>query len=381
MATDPSGHGLDWEDVEDFGDDIAEAGEDVVDFVEDIDDHPGVLINPNLAAHKQAAEKNQESVIKAVPSEVRPYVGTAVTAVLVASGIGAPIAGAIGGGISSYLAGGSFTDVLLSGGISFASGYVGGGIADLGGTAAEIIAGAVSGALSGGSYATIYGGNVFDAAWQGAVAGGAGAAAANFIPSGTFEAAVAAGALGGAVSSGAYAAVSGGSIGTAMLKGAAVGGGAAFLTSSVLSLRFLSSHNVSMQGSLPAKLRTGYALRNLYNRTTMGRYMINSAPDVGGLNIQATTMDLSAGHAGLGNGSIMMFATDSIGIGPEHPIRHYPQELPSTKFGLEVFLGHEMGHAVLGLDDPLNVSVAENPIRADLGVQRRPAYHGRSLPW
>ena len=116
-------------------------------------------------------------------------------------------------------------------------------------------------------------------------------------------------------------------------------------------------------------------MNRLYNESDTARKIIESADSI---IIHGTSDDPTAGHAGLGNGHIMLYELDPIGLGPAHPGREYPFELPSSR-GLEIVIGHELGHAVLGLSDPLNVVQVENPIRDDLGVERRETYYGEPL--
>lgn len=74
-------------------------------------------------------------------------------------------------------------------------------------------------------------------------------------------------------------------------------------------------------------------------------------------------------------------AADDANFIPEPFYKHHPDEVPrvpivSPATGAAVVLGHELGHALLGLSDPQNVILVENPIRENLGIAMRPTYHG-----
>jgi len=61
----------------------------------------------------------------------------------------------------------------------------------------------------------------------------------------------------------------------------------------------------------------------------------------------------------------------------------YPSEAPNSGdllVGLAIVLGHEIGHALLDMWDPENVSLNENPVRDGLGVPSRTTYHGEPVP-
>ena len=133
--------------------------------------------------------------------------------------------------------------------------------------------------------------------------------------------------------------------------------------------------DISYEGSNDFNDRAREAVNNLYNKSETARKIIDSAES---LTIHGTSDDPTAGHAGSGNGHIMLYENDPIGLGPDHPARQFPSELPDL-WGLEIVIGHELGHAVLGLPDPLNVTNVENPIRVDFGVEPRETYHGIPL--
>jgi RHS repeat-associated protein len=74
---------------------------------------------------------------------------------------------------------------------------------------------------------------------------------------------------------------------------------------------------------------------------------------------------------------------DLLGIGPNAPIRQYPDELPPVNENcrnsiddfLPVVIAHELGHA-LGLDDQQTIQLIENPLRGELHMPLRKTYHG-----
>ena len=45
-----------------------------------------------------------------------------------------------------------------------------------------------------------------------------------------------------------------------------------------------------------------------------------------------------------------------------------------------LLLGHELGHALIGLSDPWNVVFAENPVRTALGMRKRNVYQETFIP-
>jgi RHS repeat-associated protein len=69
---------------------------------------------------------------------------------------------------------------------------------------------------------------------------------------------------------------------------------------------------------------------------------------------------------------------------PDYFYNDFPDEVPQVSpldpcAGAAVTLGHELGHALYDSSDPENVLLYENPIRNDLGISPRPAYHGEAL--
>jgi len=136
----------------------------------------------------------------------------------------------------------------------------------------------------------------------------------------------------------------------------------------------VSLDEVSYSGSTEFQSRAQGAMANLYENSSMARSLIMNAESITIIG----SNDPRAGNAGDGNGYIRLHETDPSGLGPEHPARAYPNEFPSSHF-LEIVLGHELGHAVLGLSDPANVRLIENVIRAQMGVELRETYHGKSI--
>ncbi len=122
------------------------------------------------------------------------------------------------------------------------------------------------------------------------------------------------------------------------------------------------------------------AMNTLYHETEMGKYMLERD---GTLIITADRSEL----APFVSDSLRLDAKSPIFIGKDAPIRNdAPEEIPkgSDDKVRAAVLGHELGHDVLGYDDvtkgektPNNVRDVENPIRKDLGLEERKAYHGK----
>ena len=103
---------------------------------------------------------------------------------------------------------------------------------------------------------------------------------------------------------------------------------------------------------------------------------------------QVMIVDGTNGRAPQGGGdTVSLDPTDPLGVGAKSDIqRLYRDELPPVQRGcrdseddfLAVIFAHEVGHAALDLDDPLNVTFIENPVRAELGmkVMRKTYHHG-----
>jgi hypothetical protein len=91
-------------------------------------------------------------------------------------------------------------------------------------------------------------------------------------------------------------------------------------------------------------------------------------------------------------GGIGLDPNNPIFVGPQAPVRQYPDELPpydpkdkkSIAKACACVLGHELGHAFLDLEDApdgRNVEDVENPIRIELGLPPRKTYRGIPIAW
>jgi hypothetical protein len=79
-------------------------------------------------------------------------------------------------------------------------------------------------------------------------------------------------------------------------------------------------------------------------------------------------------------GAVALDGSDSDFIPRGSRLLH-PAEVPPTTGGAvpAVIIGHELGHALYNIDDPLNVILWENPLRVEYGLPPRLSYHDVDL--
>ncbi|HMO65618.1 MAG TPA: RHS repeat-associated core domain-containing protein [Verrucomicrobiota bacterium] len=322
-----------------------------------------------------------------------------VTAILIGIAVGAAL-----GAATTAATGGNVGMGILTGAIGGLFGGLGSALAPFG----SAFAGAVSGSALGGAVnSAITGGNVGLGALSGAIAGaiGFGAAKLNFalwggnrlpITLGDHLEGLAVNSGTGALSGGIGAEIQGGDFADGAMGGA-IGGA---LASAYLGIQHAVEYQQvkSLVHFLPApgtrpelSAQTRSTVTNAVarvTRTNTGRSILAGLRRQGGvefrsgLSLMAELVKLPSTSPGL----IELSARGELGLGRhDYQLLLDAGELPPVTAGRlnrwSVVIGHELGHAVLGMNDPgaltswrNSVMSIENGIRRDLGITARTSY-------